>query len=58
MADVRPLLSADEADDFDDDAAKAAFVKVFSKIIRLMPDEAWSKTEKMIEQSGLIDQFE
>ncbi|XSC42799.1 nucleotidyl transferase AbiEii/AbiGii toxin family protein [Bradyrhizobium sp. RDT10] len=58
MADVRPLLSADEAEDFDDDAAKAAFVKVFSKIIRLMPGEAWSKTEKMIEQSGLIDQFE
>jgi hypothetical protein len=54
MADVRPLLSADEAENFDEQAAKTAFVEVFDKIIRLMPGKAWQQTEEMTEKFGLI----
>jgi predicted nucleotidyltransferase component of viral defense system len=53
MADVRPLLSADEAENFDDAASKAAFVKVFGKIIRPMPGKPWAQTEEMIEKFDL-----
>jgi predicted nucleotidyltransferase component of viral defense system len=54
MADVRPLLSADEAENFDEKAAKTAFIEVFDKIIRLMPGKAWQQTEEMTEKFGLI----
>ncbi|MGZ9067160.1 MAG: nucleotidyl transferase AbiEii/AbiGii toxin family protein, partial [Burkholderiales bacterium] len=37
LADVRPLLTADEAARFDDEAATAAFVAVFDQIIRQIP---------------------
>jgi hypothetical protein len=54
MADVRPLLSADEAEKFDDNASKTAFVEVFDRIIRLMPGKAWEQTDEMTEKFGLI----
>jgi predicted nucleotidyltransferase component of viral defense system len=54
MADVRPLLSADEAENFDEQSAKTAFVEVFDKVIRLMPGKAWQQTEEMTEKFGLI----
>lgn len=54
MADVRPLLSADEAESFDENASKTAFVEVFDKIIRFMPGKAWQQTEEMTEKFGLI----
>lgn len=55
MADVRPLLTADEADRFDDKAARDAFVAVFRGIIRLMPGDAWARTSDMIKQFKLAE---
>lgn len=53
MADVRPLLTADAGEAFDDAAARAAFTLVFDKIIRLMPGDAWARTPEMIERFDL-----
>lgn len=55
MSDVRPLLTADEAERFDDKAAVAAFVAVFSRIIRQIPGEPWARTADKIEQYGLAE---
>jgi predicted nucleotidyltransferase component of viral defense system len=53
MADVRPLLSAEAREAFDDAAAEAAFSSVFDKIIRLFPGAAWARTPEMIERFQL-----
>jgi hypothetical protein len=55
LADVRPLLTADEAGRFDDKAATAAFVQVFVRIIRQIPGESWAKTSDNIEKFGLTE---
>ena len=55
LADVRPLLTADEAGRFDDKAATAAFVAVFSRIIWQIPGESWAKTSDNIEKFGLTE---
>jgi hypothetical protein len=53
LADVRPLLSAEEAKKFDDAAARAAFAKVFSTFIKRIPGRAWKKTSELAEQYGM-----
>lgn len=53
LADVRPLLTADEAGKFDDEAAITAFSGVFAKIIRRLPGQAWANTPDMIERFKL-----
>ncbi len=55
LADVIPLLTADEAAKFDDDAGKRAFANVFNKLIQLMPGKSWASTPKMIEEFKLED---
>lgn len=53
MADVRPLLSVEERAAFDAPAARAAFITVFDRIIRLMPGDAWARTVELRERFGL-----
>lgn len=53
LADVRPLLTADEAARFDDRAATFAFTSVFARLIRLFPGERWARTPALIERYGL-----
>jgi predicted nucleotidyltransferase component of viral defense system len=53
LADVRPLLAADEAEKFDDKAERAAFVTVFSKFIKLIPGHAWADTPAMAAKHGM-----
>jgi hypothetical protein len=55
MADVRPLLSADEAEKFDDKAARAAVKTVFAKFIKQMPGQPWAKSKKTAEEAGMHD---
>lgn len=55
LADVIPLLTADEAAKFDDDAGRRAYANVFNKLIQLMPGKAWASTPRMIEEFGLQD---
>lgn len=47
MADVRPLLAADERATFNDAAARASFITVFDRIICLIPGTAWARTDEM-----------
>ena len=53
LADVRPLLTADEAERFDDAAAMNAFRKVFAGFIQLFPGAPWANTAEMLERFGL-----
>jgi predicted nucleotidyltransferase component of viral defense system len=53
LADVRPLLTAAEAERLDDKAATAAFTAVFARLIRLIPGDAWANTPAMLKQFGL-----
>jgi predicted nucleotidyltransferase component of viral defense system len=53
MADVRPLLAADEAEEFDDEAARAAFRAVFSAFIMRFPGNPWALTGEMAERFSM-----
>jgi hypothetical protein len=53
MADVRPLLTAEVAERFDKEAARAAFRAVFSAFIKRFPGNAWARTEEMAERFGM-----
>jgi len=53
LADVRPLLSADEVEKFDDDAVNAAFSMVFSEFIKRIPGHAWADTPAMAAKYGM-----
>jgi predicted nucleotidyltransferase component of viral defense system len=55
LADVRPLLSADEAETFDDRAGRAAFRIVFSEFIKRIPGHPWAKTGETAEGLGMAD---
>jgi hypothetical protein len=43
LADVRPLLSADDAEVFDGNAERAAFVMVFTEFIKRVSGHAWAE---------------
>lgn len=53
LADVRPLLSADEAEKFDKKAERAAFVAVFTTFIKRIPGHAWADTPAMAGKHGM-----
>lgn len=53
MADVLPLLAANERVIFDEAAGRTAFIGVFDRIIRLIPGVAWARTDEMWERFGL-----
>jgi predicted nucleotidyltransferase component of viral defense system len=55
LADVIPLLTAEESAKFDHAAGKRAFASVFSKLIQLIPGKPWASTPKMIEEFELQD---
>jgi predicted nucleotidyltransferase component of viral defense system len=55
LADVRPLLSADEAEKFDDATARAAFELVFREFIKRIPGEAWAQTADRAQEFGMSD---
>lgn len=58
LADVKPYLTAEEAEKFDDAAGKRAFANVFSGIIQLMPGRQWATAPQMIEKYGLEGMIE
>ncbi|MCU1278058.1 MAG: hypothetical protein JWM53_1604 [bacterium] len=53
LADVRPLLSADEAEKFDKKAERTAFATVFSQFIKRIPGKPWAKTGEMAQKCGM-----
>ncbi|UGY11950.1 nucleotidyl transferase AbiEii/AbiGii toxin family protein (plasmid) [Bradyrhizobium septentrionale] len=56
LADVRPLLAADDAEDFDAEAETAAFVTVFTEFIKRIPGHAWAETPAMAKKFNLVEQ--
>jgi predicted nucleotidyltransferase component of viral defense system len=53
MADIRPLLSPDQAELLTEDAIQRAFVAVFTRLIGIMPGESWAKTSDMKKRFGI-----
>lgn len=54
LADMRPLLAAAEAERLTDDAMKAAFAKVFSRFVTLIPGDPWARSEEMKERFEVV----
>jgi hypothetical protein len=54
LADLRPLLAATEAAKLTDGAMKAAFVKVFSRFVTLLPGDPWARSEEMKERFEIV----
>jgi predicted nucleotidyltransferase component of viral defense system len=55
LADVRPLLAAEEAKKFDDAAVRAAFGAVFQNFIKRIPGSRWKRTKEMAAQFGMSE---
>jgi hypothetical protein len=53
LADVRPLLTAAEAERLTDEAMRAAFADVFTQLIAGLPGEPWARTAEMAERFGV-----
>ena len=53
LGDIRALLTPDRADALDDAAGRAAFLRVFTKVIALIPGERWARTDELAETLGL-----
>ena len=53
LADVRPLLSADDAEEFDSKAERAAFVSVFTEFIKRIPGHVWAETPAVAAKFGM-----
>jgi predicted nucleotidyltransferase component of viral defense system len=55
LADVRPLLAAEEAQNLDDQAMRAAFATVFTTFVRHLPGGAWARTGAIARQFAMAD---
>lgn len=55
LADVLPLLTADERAKFDEAAGKRAFSRVFNGFITKIPGKAWATTPELLKKHGLTD---
>lgn len=53
LADIRPLLTAAEAEQLTDEAMQAAFADVFTRLIAELPGEPWARTAEMAERFGV-----
>jgi hypothetical protein len=53
LTDMRPLLPANRAALLTDETAKAAFERVFSTMVALIPGEPWARTPEMCERFGI-----
>jgi predicted nucleotidyltransferase component of viral defense system len=55
LADVRPLLAAEEARKFDDAAVRTAFIVVFHNFIKRIPGDPWKKTPEMADEFEMAE---
>ena len=53
LSDIRPLLSADAADELTDDAVMIAFARVMTDLVSLIPGNPWARSPEMAEQFGV-----
>jgi hypothetical protein len=52
LADVHPLLTADERARFDEAAGKGAFLRVFDGFITKIPGKEWATTPELLKKFG------
>jgi hypothetical protein len=55
LADVHPLLTAEERARFDDVAGKRAFLRALDGFIRKIPGNEWATTPVLIKKHGLAE---
>lgn len=55
LGDIRALLTPDRADALDAGAGRAAFVRVFTDVIALIPGHRWARTDELVESMGLSE---
>jgi predicted nucleotidyltransferase component of viral defense system len=55
LADVHPLLTAEERARFDEAAGKRAFLRVFEGFIAKIPGKGWATTPELLKKHGLGD---
>lgn len=53
LADIRPLLAAEEAERLTEAAMTAAFEAVFNQLIALFPGAPWNRSDEMAERFGI-----
>ena len=56
LADVLPLLTAEERAEFDEAAGKHAFARVFNGLIVKIPGKAWATTSELLKKHGLSEE--
>jgi len=54
LADMLPLLAADARATLTEEAMKAAFEKVFTRFIVILPGAAWARSEEMKKRFGVL----
>ena len=54
LADISPLISADEADRLNDESINDAFTDVFTNFIGQLPGDPWARTDEKLKQFGLV----
>ncbi len=55
LGDIRALLTPDRADALDAAAGRAAFVRVFTDVIALIPGHRWARTDELVQSMGLAE---
>ena len=55
LGDIRALLTPDRADSLDADGGRAAFLRVFTNVIALIPGDRWTRTDELAETLGLSE---
>ena len=58
LGDIRALLTPDRADSLDAAAGRAAFLRVFTNVIALIPGDRWARTDELAETMGLSEIIE
>ncbi len=53
LSDIRPLLSADVAEELTDDAVMIAFARVMTELVSLIPGKPWARSSVMAERFGV-----
>lgn len=55
LSDMRPLLPPKLADALDEAAARATFLRVFTRLIDHIPGERWARRDEIAERLGLLE---
>ena len=55
LGDIRAMLNPDRADAIVGDAGRAAFVRVFTEVIALIPGDSWVRTKELARSMGLAE---